>query len=516
MKKFNVLLIFVGLILLLTIAGCGGETSSNGSAASDSAGDNSLVIAQASDLTTMDPQNSLSTTGDRVFRNMFSRLFYWDENMKLQTEAADSYEQVDDTTWTFNLKEGMTFHNGDSVTAEDVKFSLERVMTDDTLKEYSYFQQISEVNVLDELQVEIITDGPMPTILNVLAKSGSDIMPKNYFEEVGLEEFQKNPIGSGPYKYVEWLRDDKVVLEPYTDYFGGKPKWDKVTVRSIPESSTRVGEILTGGVDLATDIPPNEWERIEGESGVNLVDGESTRVNLLMVRTTEGSVTADQRVREAIDLAIDQQAIVDALFRGAAVPVRSRVPEGVFGSNPDLYDTRVFDIEKAKELLAEAGYADGVEITFTASKGRYPLDGEVAELITAMLGEVGIKVNLKLLESSAFIDDYNSNANEELLMIGLADGLLDASYSLVHYTKERAAGQTDYYNEEVEELFHEAGRNLDMEERSAQYQRIQEIVAEERPHIFLFQQGSDYAIRENVKFTPNLNEVILFDDISKN
>src|SRR5690606_28231170 len=146
------------------------------------------------------------------------------------------------------------------------------------------------------------------------------IIPKQYIEEVGMDEFIKNPIGSGPYKYVEWVRDDRVVMEPYEDYFNGTPKWKKVTVRAIPESSTRVGELLTGGVDLITDVPPNEWSRLDSEGSVELIKGETTRVNLLMVRTTEGSVTADPKVREAIDLAIDEQAIVDSLFQGNAVP----------------------------------------------------------------------------------------------------------------------------------------------------------------------------------------------------
>ncbi|SIT73315.1 ABC transporter substrate-binding protein [Edaphobacillus lindanitolerans] len=513
MKKWRINALLV--VLLMVVAGCSDKEASTGGTSGSDSNDGTLVIAQASDVTTMDPQNSLSTTGDRVFRNMFSRLFYWDENMELQPEVAESYEQTDDTTWHFKLKEGITFHNGDPLTAEDVKYSLERVMTDDTLKEFPYFKQLKQVNVLDEHNVEIITDGPMPTMLNVLAKSGADIIPKQHIEEVGMDEFIKNPIGSGPYKYVEWVRDDRVVMEPYEDYFNGTPKWKKVTVRAIPESSTRVGELITGGVDVITDVPPNEWARLDSETGVELVKGETTRVNLLMVRTTEGTVTADPKVREAIDLAIDEQAIVDSLFQGNAVPVRTRVPKGVFGANPDLYDTNVYDLDRAKKLLEEAGHPDGVDLTFTASKGRYPLDGEVAELITAMLTEAGFNVNLKLLETSAFIEDYNANKNEELIMIGLADGLLDASYSLVHYTKERAAGQTDYFNEEVENLYKEAGRNLNDGERAKQYERIQEIVAEERPHIFLFQQGANYGIRDNVQFTPNLNEVIFFDDMDK-
>lgn len=517
-KKYQALLAAL-LAGILLVAGCSGGGSSSTSEESSGGGEEgkeqtTLTIAQSSDIPAMDPQNSLSTTGDRVFRNMFSRLFYRDANMEIQPELVDTYENVDDTTWQFKLKEGVTFHNGDPLTAEDVKFSLERVMTDDTLKEYTYFQQFLEVNALDELTVEIKTDGPMPTILPLLAKSGSDVLPKKYFEEVGVEGFQKNPVGSGPYKYVEWIRDDRVVLEKFEEYFGEAPKWEEVVVRAIPESSTRVGELLTKGVDIATDIPPNEWERVNGEEGVSLVKGDTTRVMLIMLRHTDGFVTSDPKVREAIDLAINEKAIVDSVLKGTAVPVRSRVPEGVIGANPELYDTYVYDVEKAKQLLAEAGYEDGLELTFTAPKGRYPLDGEVAQLVAGMLGEVGIKVNLELLESSAFLDKYNSKSNEEMIMIGLADGLLDASYSLVHYTKERAAGQTDYYNEEVEALFNAASQNLNAEERTQQFQKLAEIVAEERPHLFLFQQGSNYGVSDNVDFAPRLDEVISFDDIA--
>lgn len=514
-KTLNYLIVFL-LISVIVVSACSSNTESTGGNDNGKEGSEktSLVIAQSADITTLDPQNSLSTNGDRVFRNMFSRLFSRDSKMEIQPELVEKYENIDDVTWQFKLKEGVTFHNGDPLTAEDVKFSLERVMNDESLKEYPYFTQIKEVNSIDELTVEIVTDGPMPTLLRLLAKSGADVIPKKYFEEMGLEEFQKNPIGSGPYKYVDWKRDDRVVLEAYNDYFGDKPKWKEVVVRAIPESSTRVGELLTGGVDIATDIPPNEWDRVNGESGISLINGDTTRVMLLMLRHTEGTVTADPKVREAIDLAINEQAIVDSVLKGTAVPVQSRVPEGVLGSNPDLYDSYAYDLEKAKKLLAEAGYKDGLELTFTAPKGRYPLDGEVAQLVASMLGEAGIKVNLQLLESSAFLDVYNSKSNKELIMIGLADGLLDASYSLVHYTKERAAGQTDYYNEEVEKLFHDAGRNLNEDERVKQYQKIQEIVAEERPHIFLFQQGANYGVSDNVQFEPRLDEVINFSDIT--
>lgn len=509
------LVIFVMFVLLL--AACS-EDSGEAQNKSDGSGDvtkddRDLIIAQSADITSLDPQDSLSTNGERIFRNMYNRLFARNQDMEVVPELVEEFENIDDETWQFKLIEGVTFHNGDELTAEDVKFSLDRVKSEETLKEYTYFTQIKEVNVLGDYEVEIVTDGPMPTLQHLLAKSGADIMPKSYVEEVGMDGFVKNPVGSGPYKFVSWNVDSEVKLEKYEDYFGDQPVWDTVTVKAITEGSTRVSEFLTGGVDLITDVTPNEWERVDGNEGTSLVQGETTRVMLLMNRMTEGYATSDARVREAIDLAIDKQAIVDSVLGGSGVPVRSRVPEGVEGSEPSLYDTAVYDPERAKELLEEAGYGDGLEITFTSPNGRYPLDGQVAELIAVMLEQVGITVNLELLESGTFIDKYSNNENDELIMIGLADGLLDASYSLVHYTIDRAAGQTDYNNEEVDELFKEASRNLDRESRVEQFQEIQKIVAEERPHTFLYQDKVNYGVSDAIEFQPRLDEAMYFDHI---
>lgn len=515
--KFKSFYMVVLVVFMLFLAACSGESDeaqneSDGNATTTK-GDRDLIIAQSADLTSLDPQDSLSTSGERVFRNMYSRLFTRNQDMEIVPELVEDFEGVDDETWHFKLVEGVTFHNGDKLTAEDVKFSLDRVMTEQTLKEFPYFTQLKEVNVLNDYEVEIITDGPMPTLQHVLAKSGADIMPKDYVEEVGMDGFVKDPVGSGPYKFVNWDVDSAVELEKYEDFYSDEPVWDTVTIRAISEGSTRVSEFLTGGVDLITDVTPNEWDRVDGNEGTSLVQGETTRVILLMNRMTEGYATADARVREAIDLAIDKQAIVDSVLNGSGVPVRSRVPEGVEGYEPSLYDTSVYDPDRAIELLEEAGYGDGLEITFTSSNGRYPLDGQVAELIAVMLEQVGITVNLELLESGTFIDEYSNNENEELIMIGLADGLLDASYSLVHYTIDRAAGQTDYNNEDIDQLFKEASRNLDRESRIEQFQEIQKTVAEERPHTFLYQDKVHYGVSDAIEFLPRLDEAMYFDHI---
>lgn len=495
--------------LALVLAGC----AVPGTTSDDDGGVDSerLVFAQSVDPQSMDPQNANQTSAERVNRNMYNRLFQRDENMELVPELVTDYERLDDQTWTFTIREDVTFHNGDPLSAEDVEFSIDRVISDETLLEYSWFSQISGVQAVDDYEVEITTDGPMPTLLALLAKGGADIIPSEYIEENGMEAFIENPIGSGPYEFVSWQRGDRVTLAANEDYWGEAPVWPEVEVRSIPENSTRVSELLTGGVDLIADVPPNDWDRVEGEPNNAMAYGDTTRVVLLIVRMTEGTVTADPEIREAIDLAIDEGAITESLFEGQATPTRTRAPQGVFGSNEDLYGDFLYDPDRAAEIVAEA--EEPPEVTFTASRGSYPFDADVAEMITAMLEQVGFTVNLEILEGGAFSDMFTEFTNEELYMIGLADGLLDASYSLTHYTAARAEGQTDYADDEVERLIAEGNRTFDDDERAELYQRAQALVAEDRPHIPLYVLPAAFGVADGLGFEPRLDDGLVFDDI---
>lgn len=511
MKRVLKLGILIVLICTLILTGCGNKQPSS---TDDGEAKKVLTIAMGSDILTTDAQNHTNTSTECVLDNMTSRLFRRNQDNDIENDLAVSYEIVDDTTWRFVIKEGVTFHNGDTLTSEDVKFSLERASRDESLKEYVYFKGIKEVNVIDETTFEIVTFEPMPTMLNLLAKSGADILPKNYIEENGLDHFLANPVYSGPYEFVEWVRDDHITLKPYENYYEGKrDEWDEVVFRVIPEISTRVGELLTGGVDIAIDVPPNEWDRINNSEIAKVVEGDTTRIMLLVVRLTEGHVTADPKVREAIDLAIDDKKICDYLLGGSAVPVRTRVARGTVGVNMDLYDTYLYDPERAKELLAEAGYPDGIEITMHAPKGRYLMDGEVAQMVASMLEEVGIHVNLELMEWSNFNQVYKTKKHKEIVMIGLADNFFDASYPCIHYTNGRAKGETDYYNEEVEELYAKASVNLNLEERVKQFERIQEIAAEERPHICMYQMKAFYGVNNRIDFQPRIDEMTIIDEI---
>ncbi|ANU09866.1 oligopeptide ABC transporter substrate-binding protein [Planococcus antarcticus DSM 14505] len=506
------------LVLTLVIAGCsGGETSSTeGEEPVETSDSKTLTIAMGTDIVTFDIHDHNTTSTEAVHVNMFNYLLTNDPEEGFQPDLAESWENIDDTTWSFKLREGVTFHNGEELTADDVKYTLERVAKDDTLLEHGNYNQIETVNVVSDYEFEIVTKNPEPALLNRLSRLGSGILPQEYIETEGWEVFLENPVGTGPYKFKEWKRDDRLTLEANTEYFGDAPKWEELVFRSIPEDSTRVSELLTGGVDVAVNIPPTDVERVNETEGVTTVQSPTQRVMMLVLRTDEDSVTGDPLVREAIDLAIDKQAIVDSLLEGAGTVTRTRVTPGNVGANEDLYGQTLYDPERARELLAEAGYPDGFELTLTGPNGRYLKDRETVELIAAMLSEVGITVNQELIEWSAFNQRYQERDFAEMFYIGYGNSMFDASLALDRLTIENAEGETDYDNQQVNDLLLAAEQNMDPEERVQQYQEAQEIIAEDRPQIYMFQLDAITGINERLDFEPLLNEMFYADSITLN
>lgn len=267
-----------------------------------------------------------------------------------------------------------------------------------------------------------------------------------------------------------------------------------------------MGELISGGVDLIADVPPAEIDRINENDGTSIVSGDSTAVMQLIVRHTDGYVTADPKVREAIDYAIDVDVLTEDLAKGAGIPMRTRSTPGTTGAHPELQNTSIYDPEKAKELLAEAGYKDGLELTLQSPESRYVSSRETSEVLVQMLGEVGIKVNLELLEDNHWKDIYDSRENEELMLVVLKNSLLDTSHALNHFYSETYPGRTDYYSDEFDELFLKSEYNMDPEERDEQLMELQEMVAEDRPYIFLYQVLSSFGVSDDIDFISNVNE----------
>src|SRR5699024_3050268 len=249
------------LLIVLLLAACSGGNDEEGAEegtsndSSDGASDKVLTIGNSNDIVSDDIHDHNNTSTEAVHANMCNYLVKNDPDEGFIPDLAESWENVDETKWEFKLKEGVKFHNGDELTAEDVKFTLERVANDSALLEYGAYRQIEEVEVVSDYEFVIHTYEPEPALLNRVSRIGSGILPKNYIETEGWDVFLENPVGTGPYQFEEWQKDSQLTLTRFDDYFGDEPKWSQVEFRAIPENSTRVSELLTGGIDLAVNIP---------------------------------------------------------------------------------------------------------------------------------------------------------------------------------------------------------------------------------------------------------------------
>lgn len=522
MKRFAAVLL-AALLAVSMLSACANQgkqspasSASSASSAAPSAVDSTLTIAMNVNLTSFDIHDQNNGYREGIFNNMFNYLVKRNNAGEIQPDLAEKYEKVDDLTWRFTLKKDVKFHNGDPLTAADVKFSLERVAKDEKLMLYDTYNQIAEVRVIDDLNLEIVTKVPDPILLYRVARMGSDILPKAYIDKVGMEQFSKNPVGSGPYRFVDFKVDDRLVLKKFPDYFEGDvADWDEVIFRVIPEASTRVGELVTGGVDIAAEIPPADWDRVNNNAGTEVLQADSTTIMGLMVRSMPGGPTADVRVRQAIDYAIDDGAIVDNLFKGSAVPIRSRVTPGNTFYHDGLFDTFLYDPDKAKQLLKEAGFEGGLDLTLQTTKGRNLLDSDVAQLVASMLTAVGIRTEVEIMETSRFSDAYNSGSGKDLMLNGSSNSMFDASHALrvYHTGGGKAIG---YSNPVVDDLLDKAIVNMNPEERGKQYLQVQEIVAEEVPIVNLYLQKYYTGINsDKVSFEPRLDRAYIVREIEQ-
>lgn len=510
----RLMLLLGALIAALVLASCSNQAEDEGDTVDEPS--STLTIGIPTDMISLDIHDHNNTLTESVHSNMFNYLFKRNADGDIHPELVDTYENIDDVTWEFTLKEGVTFHNGDELTADDVKFTLERVAYDDSLREHFFYNQIKEVEIIDDYTFNIITHEPEPVLLNRLSRIGSSILPADYIEENGWDYFYDHPVGTGPFSFVEWNKDQEVILEVFDDYYeGNNEDWETVIFRVIPEDTTRVAELLTGGIDIALNIPDHEWDRVNENDDTRIETTVSQRVATLALRMHDEYATSDQRVREAIDLAIDNEALTENVLGGGATPTRTRVTPGNNGANEDLFDTYVYDPERAKELLEEAGYEDGLEITIHGPNGRYAKDRDIQEMIAGMLAEVGITVNVDLLEWSKFVELRNAIAYEEAYFIAYGNSQFDASLAVDSVRSSIAMERHGYKNEEVDELITKAGVNMDLDDRAEQYYRVQEIIAEERPYIYLYAESNNYGVNDRIEFSPRADEMLFVQEIVK-
>lgn len=501
----TVILVLVGLALLTGFTGCSRGNDNR-----------TLVVAQGVDATTLDPGMHAETPTGNVERQIFDTLIRIDADLQYQPSVATSWEAVDDTTWAIVIRQGIKFHDGAELTAADVKYSIDRILDPaNQSPQVSNLNAIKEVRLLGDYQLEIITAQPYPVLPARLA--GLRVVPKHYVEQVGKDEFGQRPIGSGPYKLVSWVKDEAITLEANPDYWRGPAAIKQVVFQPIPEASSRVMALQAGQVDVAVNIPPDQVAQVDASKTAKTASVPSSRMIFIPFMNRQGPL-ADQRVRQALNYAVDVEGIIAGLLGGKGIPMTQTLSQMDFGYDDSLQPYG-YDPERAKALLAAAGYPNGFKLTFTTPSGRYTMDKEVAEAVKSQLEAVGLQVELKPLEWGIYVDQIMTHQlDTDLWLIGWGNSLFDADGTLYSWFR---SGQRFYYfdpsagqRRQLDDLLDQARTSLDRNQRGEYYRQALNILHDATPWLMLYQQMDIYGVSERVNWTPRADEAIILYDAS--
>lgn len=395
MKKIVSLLLAMSVALIC--AGCGSGSGSGGQA---SGGDvtykDTIVFSQPADAPSLDPQVGKQLRARTVLTNMFETLVTVDENYNFVPCLAESWDWVSDTRVEFTLRKNVKFHNGETMTAEDVAYSLQRAV-DSSYVGY-YFTFVDSIEIVSDDVVAVNLKNPYGAAMNTFTESTAAIVCKSV-ASADEEGSTNHPVGTGPYKFVEWKQSESIKMEAFEDYWGGKSPTQYIVMKVVPESTQSAIMLETGELDLAYEFAPSEIARVEANDDLTYYTCPSTKAVVFDVnmRKEAGEPLADQRVRQALVYAIDKQMIVDKLIYGYGGPAANLCTPMVFGYD-DSVPANKYDPEKAKQLLAEAGYADGFEMCiWTYTDQIYQ---EVAQVVQSMFNEVNITAKIETMEYS--------------------------------------------------------------------------------------------------------------------
>ena len=442
--RFKKLLgIFIALAMVATACGSDDGVDTTAPAAGDttttaagtattaaptpSAEGGELVIALTTQPNAIDGPNAAERNATNVSNQIFDPLVWINDDLDFEPALAESWTVSDDgLTYTFKLREDVVFHNGEPFNADSVVFSWEVQKTPEN-QYFNIYERASAVNKVDEFTVELVAPEPNALFLGLTAALWF-FVPPDYYNEVGLTGFGQAPIGTGPFMLTEWVQGDKIVLDRNPNYWReGFPKLDRLIFRPITESSTRVAAIQTGEVDIVSRLSPDEAASLAGVPGVNVIEYPTNRVYYISFNNLTSGVgepIADPIVRQALNYAVDVEGIIGALFNGKGNQATGMMTPADFGYNEGLTPYG-YDPDRARELLTQAGFANGFDIGFGCPSGAYSNFEQVCEAVAAQLGEVGVNASLEITESGAYWDleaakqlpplfgDSWSNANPE-------------------------------------------------------------------------------------------------------
>jgi len=361
-----------------------------------------ITISQPAEATTMDPGRSTQVLTVNYFYNLYDTLTRWDNSLRLQPALAISWKNVNETTWEFTIRQGVKFHDGAPLTAEDVKATLERNLVPGKTVVQPGFATIEAVQVANPTTIRVSTKRPDPLLLVRMAQMGSQILPARLTTDDGVKELARRPVGTGAYRFVEWVKDERLVMEANREWWGweGKaPAIDRVVWKPIPEDFPRIVALEKGEADIITNVPPDRIKSIADGRATQILSVPSSRIVTLSINSIQPPL-ADKRVRQALHYALDINSIIRNLYAGQGKPFSGGVADTDFGYNASL-KPYPFDPAKAKQLLAEAGRPGGIDVSLHAGSGTMVNDKFLLETIADMWGKAGIRARIDMMEMGA-------------------------------------------------------------------------------------------------------------------
>lgn len=464
-----------------------------------------LVIAQGTDAVTLDPHDVTDSPTASIVSHMYETLFELMPDGSIEPNLAESYEVSDDSTvWTINLREGVTFHDGTPMTAEVVKGSMDRFLDPDNAFTFRFLlDRIDEVVVTGPLQIELRLATPFAPLLAHLTHNTTAIVLPSAVEEFG-EAFGENAVGTGPFMLDAWDRGSRIDMVVNEDYWGDVPAIDGVSFLAVPENTTRMALVESGEAHVAVRVPPQDIARLNAAPDITVENVSSLRTIYMYFNHTLEPFD-DVRVRQAFNHAVDKQEIAEFVLGGAVRPSDAAIAPGIFGyTDVGEYE---YDPERARELLAEAGFEDGLSTTLYSPSGRYLQDIQITEAIQSQLAEVGIDATIETLEWSAYLDKTREPAGENdvpvaLLGWGTVTGDADYGlYALFHTSQHVPDGSNRafYSNPVVDDLLDEARVTPDPSVRESLYADALQIVRDDAPWLFLHSETQLVAVNDAVE-----------------
>lgn len=481
--------IFLKVVLVIAILFL---TSFSVMAQSDSAKD-VLIYGTSTDAASLDPHVQNDSHSEQIVAMLYNTLVRFEPDGEIVPDLAESWTVSEDNlTWTFKLKEGVKFHNGKEMTAYDVKGTYDRFMAEDAdasrLIAKNLTQMFESVEVIDDYTVSITTEDSYGPMLSLLSNRTLAIMDPDVIAEYGAStgDFVESSIGTGAFKIVDWKKDEEIIVERFEDYFDENAKLQKVIIKVIPEAASRVIALETGEIEMTNQFPAEDLQRLQDDPNITVRMTPSVGGRLFRFGCND-PIISNTLVRRAIVHAIDRQSIIDGMFPGMTYPSTSCLTPVVWGyANLGVIEQ---DLEKAKDLLAEAGYPNGFN-TKIVTTPRYEKGVELAEVLSAQLSMVGINAEIEVLEWSVILPLWMGVTPEvfdqPMFIMGAGTSMMDADGGLraLYTTTETGTNERNYgfySNEEVDELVFAAMKETNPEKRLELYKRAQEILYLEDP-----------------------------------